>query len=325
MLLLFCVVINLIEGQGPQEPLSEIYKRYIANLNMLRKIIEWRPLEEILRSPNLWQKIGKRLIISQFFFVVAVGATAEDSQAGHVTKAAAKMYKYYAEIYDYSYNEPDVMNKSSTVPFVGVGLQNIGQVGWDGLIYGAQFSYGRTDYISSGTGTIDGAPTYVFSAEGNWLKPYGEYGFFTGLGYRHLFDDGGGVQSSTGAWGYDRTSQYFYLPVGIIKYLTGSGYFRAQYNHLIYGQQTSDLGYLSDTDYDIRHDQKSGYGLLLEYSSNKKQALFLRYWKIEDSEIVNYTGSVGCSRRPFKFLLNQSCSILEPLNDTLEFGLKVLF
>ena len=31
MLLLFCVIINLIEGQGPQEPLSEIYKRYIAN------------------------------------------------------------------------------------------------------------------------------------------------------------------------------------------------------------------------------------------------------------------------------------------------------
>ena len=97
---------------------------------MLRKIIEWRPLEEILRSPNLWQKIGKRLIISQFFFVVAVGATAEDSQAGDVTKAAAKMYKYYAEIYDYSYNEPDVMNKSSTVPFAAATILSSPDLAW---------------------------------------------------------------------------------------------------------------------------------------------------------------------------------------------------
>jgi len=259
------------------------------------------------------------------FAVIAGGAVAEDSQANSVNKAAAKTQKYYAEIYGYSYDEPNVMNKKSSVPFVGVGSQDIGHAGRSGFIYEARASYGKTEYNSNGTGTIDGTPTYVFSGEGSWLKPYSDYGVFAGLGYRYLLDDGGGVQSSTGAWGYDRTSQYFYLPVGMIKYLKNSTYFKAQYNHLIYGQQKSDLGYLSEADYDLRHDQEGGYGLLLEYAPNKNYAFFLRYWEIEDSNIANYTGSVGCSRRRLRLLRDRSCSSLEPLNNTLELGIKVLF
>ena len=244
--------------------------------------------------------------------VIAGGAFAED------TKAAVKTQKYYAEIYGYSYEEPNVMNKNSSVPFIGVGVQDFGQAGRSGLIYEARASYGETDYSSNGTGTVDGTPTYVYSGEVSWLTSHKEYNIFAGLGYRHLFDDWGGVQSSTGAWGYDRTSQYVYLPVGMINYLENSGYFKAQYNYLISGQQTSSLGYLSGTDYDLKHDQESGYGYSLEYAPNKNYSLFLRYWKIEDSKIVTYTGSVGCNGSP-------PCSTLEPVNDTLELGVKVLF
>ena len=127
------------------------------------------------------------------------------------------------------------------------------------------------------------------------------------------------MQSSTGHWGYDRTSQYFYLPVGMINYLENSGYFKAQYNHLISGNQKSDIGYFSASDYDWDATQKKGYGYSFEYAPNENYSFFLRYWKIENSEYVRYTGTSGCG------VYTPPCSVLEPLNDTLELGMKVLF
>jgi hypothetical protein len=235
--------------------------------------------------------------------VIAGGAFAEDS------KVTGKTLKYYAEIYGYSYDEPNVMTKKSSLPFIGVGVQDFGQAGRSGLIYEARLAFGETDYSSNGTGTVDGTPTYVYSGEVSWLKSWKEYNIFAGLGYRYLFDDGGGVQSSTGHWGYDRKSEYLYLPVGIINYLQDTGYFKAQYNHLISGTQTSYLGYLSANDYDLVHDQESGYGYSLEYAPNENYSIFLRHWKIDDSKIVAYRGT----------------NTLEPVNDTVELGVKVLF
>ena len=125
---------------------------------------------------------------------IAGEAFAED------TKSAVNTQKYYTEIYTYAYDEPGVMDKISSVPFIGVGVQDFGQAGRSGVIYEARAAYGKTDYSSVSTGTTEGTPTYVFSGEVSWLKSYNKYNVFAGLGYRYLFDDWGGQTSSTGAW-----------------------------------------------------------------------------------------------------------------------------
>jgi hypothetical protein len=190
-----------------------------------------------------------------------------------------------------------------------VGVQDFGQAGRGGLIYEARASYGETDYSSVSTGTLEGTPTYVLSGEASWLKSFKQYNIFAGLGYRYLFDDMGGQTSSTGAWGYDRKSQYIYLPIGMMNYLENSGYFKAQYNHLLTGTQTSYKSIAGGTHHDQSHQQDSGHGYALEYAPNGKYSMFLRYWDIGDSEVKAYRGGTQW----------------EPYNDTTEFGVKILF
>ena len=235
--------------------------------------------------------------------VIAGGAFAENS------KVTGKTLKYYAEIYSYSYDEPNVMNKKSSLPFIGVGVQDFGQAGRSGLIYEARASYGETDYSSNGTGTVDGTPTYVYSGEVSWLTSIKKYNIFAGLGYRYLYDDGGGVLTSTGHWGYDRKSEYVYAPIGVIKYLEKSAYFKAQYNHLLSGTQTSYMSVGGGSNYDWSATQKDGYGYSLEYSPTGNYSFFGRYWRIDGSNLHNYLGQ----------------NYWEPPNDTLELGMKVLF
>ena len=75
-----------------------------------------------------------------------------------------------------------------------------------------------------------------------------------GLGYRWLYDDSGGETSSTRALGYDRQSQYLYIPVGGIFDFGEDIKIKSQFNYLIAGRQTS---YLSDIAgfSDVENDQ----------------------------------------------------------------------
>ena len=241
-------------------------------------------------------------ILLSCFFIIG-RAFAEDN------KAAAKTQKYYVQIYGYSYDEPGVMNKNSSVPFIGVGAQDFGQAGRSGLIYEAWASYGETDYSSVTTGTTKGTPTYVYSGEASWLQSYKNYNIFAGLGYRYLFDDWGGQTSSTGNWGYDRKSEYVYMPFGMINYFENSGHFKVQYNYFISGTQTSYMSVGGGSNYDWSATQKSGYGYSLEYAPTKNYSFFSRYWNIDGSNLHNYLGT----------------DYWEPPNDTLELGMKVLF
>jgi hypothetical protein len=132
-----------------------------------------------------------------------------------------------------------------------------------------RLAYGRMDY--SGSGTIDGIDDYVFESRLTFgysfilgsrgatrLTPY------FGYGYRHLYDDLGGRVSSTGALGYDRRSQYHYVPIGIEGlFVIGDGWSlrpTAEFDYLIYGTQDS---YLSQTGLfdDVHNEQNSGFGV----------------------------------------------------------------
>ena len=70
---------------------------------------------------------------------------------------------------------------------------------------------------------------------------------YFGFGYRYLFDRGNGQISSIGAYGYDRKSHYYYLPLGGDAVMNMPNNWEVdlnvEYDILLHGLQKS---YLSD-------------------------------------------------------------------------------
>ena len=228
---------------------------------------------------------------------------------------------YGIEIFHQRYEEPSL---------------NVEKEGWfGGLVGDAQFEkdfwqlrldgrldYGRTDY--SGSGTASGID--ALECEGRILVgraiPMGMSGEhrmtpYIGYGYRRFLDYFGGTRTSTGAVGYDRLSQYHYVPVGLeVLYHANSEWsFKptVEYDYLFQGYQDS---YIAG---DLHNKQDSGYGLrasLMAITSFGGQEVefgpFVRYWNIDRSDIasVRFNGATILSG-------------YEPANNTVEAGLDL--
>lgn len=171
-----------------------------------------------------------------------------------------------------------------------------------------RFSFGYVDYESTNTGTLDDIRDYIIELRGTagydiplcssfTLTPY------IGLGYRYLNDDSAGERTSTGAAGYERESNYFYLPLGLNGVADlGSGWtvgLRGEFDIFLYGQQKSHLSDAIAGLGDVTNDQEDGYGLRASLKVMKETEAanffiepFVRYWHIDDSEIsaVTYQG-----------------------------------
>ena len=231
-------------------------------------------------------------------------------------------------IYDYSYNEPGVMEQEGYM----YGLD--GAVTFKSKDFTSEYtkkdllselflrgelslSLGQVDYQSKNTGSIDGEDNSRF--EGRLL--IGKSNLFIsglnpylGVGYRKLVNDAEGMVSTTGHYGYERTSRYVYIPVGIgfdvIKKKKLKIEAKAEYDFFVRGTQTSDLRYLGS--YKSEKDQNSGYGLrgsvrFIIPHNNKREFIiepFANYWNIDDSDPDQYG------------------LLYEPKNDTMEIGLK---
>lgn len=195
----------------------------------------------------------------------------------------------------------------------------------------ALLAYGRMDY--SGSGKIDGIDDLEFearllaayalplNARGDNLTPY------VGYGYRLLEDYLGGKVSSTGAVGYDRQSQYHYIPMGLeATFGLAPGWAvrpRAEYDYFIRGYQDSYLSQVSAALGDLHNTQTSGYGVrgsitaVTNFGATPVEfGPFVRYWNIDQSDVqpVTFRGvTVGGG--------------FEPANHTTEvgFGVKVWF
>lgn len=136
--------------------------------------------------------------------------------------------------------------------------------------------------------------------------------------------------------GYNRESQYVYLPVGgDLKLDLPAGWHVAlnlEYDHLLRGRQQShleDSRALDGTDYgyeNLVNSQNKGYGarasLKLAKNITKNFNIyvepFVRYWSIEDSDIqwVQQNGSLICEG-------NVCAAGQEPSNTTKEVGVKI--
>ena len=236
------------------------------------------------------------------------------------------------DISSYSYREVDQNDnffmEDKSAPFLyGVGIRdwgddkknlNVRNINWR-LLYTLEYSFGNIDYNSAGTGTMKKQyykgrlETYISTDRGvgaNDLMPY------IGVGYRDLLDDSGFKMSSTNHIGYDRLSQYYYIPVGAIWYISDSLSLKSQYNHFIEGKQTSFLNEVLPNIYAINpiNTQRLGWGIDLTLRSklNNKWSYygFYRSWSIEDSDLASCSPLIYC---------------MEPKNQTHELGAGISY
>lgn len=187
-------------------------------------------------------------------------------------------------------------------------------------------SFGSVDYESI-SGTIDDIPDYMIELRallGYDMKPSlrSLVTPYAGLGFRYLNDDSSGLNSTTGAVGYERASHYLYLPIGFeFKNQFTDGWligFIGEFDVLLYGKQIS---YLSDVDTDapdVNNDQKRGYGLRGSLQIVKKfdwvdlsLTPFIRYWHIKNSDVTTAIGN------------GFAVTGYEPDNNSTEFGVKM--
>ncbi len=257
------------------------------------------------------------------------------------------------ETFMYSYREPDLMKTSGYMYGVFSSFtyrthenariqhlkdafrsdeSNINMFRLEG-----RYAFGKVDYESNGTGSESGIPYWSIEFRGlvgydipvmaeSMITP------FVGFGYRYLYDDGGAGITTTGNWGYDRESHYFYLPIGFeSKFNIKNGWsvgFTAEYDLFIDGQQISHLED-GGTGYDtLENDQNDGYGLRGSFRVMKETEKidffiepFVRYWNIDDSEVSAITINGSVVSVGGGYVLGGR----EPENNTTEYGVKLGF
>ena len=236
------------------------------------------------------------------------------------------------DISSYSYREVDQNDnffmEDKSAPFLyGLGIRDWGDdkpnqklrnSNWM-LLYTLEYNFGNIDYTSAGTGTMKKQyykgrfESYISTNSGvgaNDLLP------FIGLGYRDLLDDSGYKTSSTNHLGYDRLSQYYYIPIGAIWYLSENLSLKSQFNYFIEGKQTSFLKEILPHAYSInpQNTQRLGWGIDLTLRSKLNNTWstygFYRTWSIEDSDLTSCSPLIYC---------------IEPKNQTHEFGTGISY
>lgn len=189
----------------------------------------------------------------------------------------------------------------------------------DSFYYGYKFSsgIGSVDYTSASSGTIENIMDY-YAEETLYIgKSFENHNsrttIFSGFGGRYLLNASGHQLTSTGHCGYDRESRYAYIPIGI-NFETDIWELRGEYQHFLYGQQTSKIsqcGFSSD----VTNNQEKGSGLKLSvryYVQDNAEVKFgyefyMDYWDIADSN------------------LDETGNFMEPRNTTAESGVRIVW
>ncbi|MCK5580802.1 MAG: autotransporter domain-containing protein [Candidatus Omnitrophica bacterium] len=260
--------------------------------------------------------------------------------------------EFSTETFHYSYREPSLMKQKGY--FYGIygkyehrlsentQVRSFRDVFNDGnkinmFRLDGRFSYGTVDYESEGTGSDSGIKNYIAGIRGvcgydipiftaSRITPY------AGLGYRYLLDDGGGRLTTTGHWGYDRESRYFYVPIGVETQwaLKNKWSFRltVEYDMFLSGEQESHLEDGGTGLDPLVNDQDDGYGLQGSFRIAKEGVNadfflepFVRYWHIDDSNVAAITSGgqvIPIPDNPGYILAGR-----EPENKTVEFGFKL--
>jgi len=255
-------------------------------------------------------------------FVVVSPAIAVDQPAATSGKGVHS-FEVGPEISWIKYTEPKLMHNDGimygvTGSYIYRGPFFIGPREADSWMFRAdgRTSWGKVDYdgaLMDGTPyTIDSIDDYTYEFRG--LIGYGVQNKiarttpYLGLGYRYLNDD-----SSFDPAGYERESNYLYLPLGFDIYFFSESEWSfssiVEFDILLWGKQKSRLGSPYGT---IENDQNSGTGFRasIRFQKDGDKAdfavePFVRWWRINDSEV--------------------SDGFIEPENSSIEVGLRALW
>jgi hypothetical protein len=235
------------------------------------------------------------------------------------------------EISYFKYKEPGVMTEEGSLYGLGgtytyrpwADANDVAVKGGNMLRLDGRLSFGQVDYDGS---LLDGTPYTMKNIDDSlfelrvlggrdYLRSTSLTSFYFGLGYRYLNDD-----ASSDPVGYQRESNYLYLPLGVeyTHQLSEGGSLtpRAEVDILIVGRQVS---HMSDSDpslHDVTNDQTSGYALRASVRFQKRfggfaLALdpFVTYWNVSES----------------KDKVEDGITYYEPKNWSLEYGLGFIF
>ena len=259
-----------------------------------------------------------RVILTAVLLAAVTSAAAAQEITPSNPLLTRRGWEVGGQIANYQYEEPGFMNLKGN---------RIGAVGAYTFMSSNRV-YGRIDLRSSygslkyqGSGTLDDVPDWIFetravigrdylTGESAALSPY------IGLGYRYLYNDLRGY-SSTGRVGYQRVSQYLYVPVGLTaRFRTGERWVVAptvEYDVFLGGRQYSQfsdtgIGYSDATN--RQHDGRGYRGYLMFESGHWSFGPWLQYWNIKDSDVVSIgLGTVA----------------MEPANWTREYGVELRY
>jgi hypothetical protein len=186
------------------------------------------------------------------------------------------------------------------------GRYSVGEVDYDGHLQPSGTPYSMSnvdDYIWE----LRGLFGYDFKNDTARTTAY------TGFGYRYLNDDSSGDPA-----GYERESNYFYIPIGVDVLLFSEGQWSLggimEFDYLAYGEQRSHLedveGY---EDYGVlKNKQHNGWGFRASVRlKEQKQGVcfgvepFVRYWNIRNSKVTE--------------------DFIEPENRSIETGIRLVW
>lgn len=275
--------------------------------------------------------MGKPIVLTMFLIFIFAGRGFADTVEPYPHDLGIEIGLETSHI---TYDEPNVMEQEGMMYGANISFTYRGwlpplSLGNDKsmLRIEARGSYGQIDYTSVSTGSIDDINDYMIEIRG-----LGGYSFFisersvvtpyVGYGYRYLNDDMAGKTSTTGAAGYERESNYYYIPIGmegITVFESGcSVRIKLEYDYFCHGIQRSLLGTLPGY-VDVKNNQGDGHGYRASVRFQRKGERidffiepFIRYWSIEESEnaYYNYYGIIPMVA-------------VEPKNNSKEFGLNV--
>ena len=320
------------------------------------QVVEPAPVlvkEEALSEDLTTESVKEDAVSKELALVSAEKAVSLEKPAAEKDKDSLK-YRYFdlenpqnelemgTEAFDYSYREEGLMKVDGMMYGVYMDYQhrfneNPPVASWADIMQtGGKINILKVDtrlaggndlkYRSEGTGEHDGENHYAFETRvmGGYEFPVPRYKLlltpYVGIGYRYLLDDNGGELTTTGHWGYDRESNYYYIPLGVEAHQFYQGGWKTrltlEYDLFLSGRQYSHFeddpnGIYKET---IENEQNKGYGLRGAFKVAREgerfeffMEPFVRYWHIDESDVGWTPETDG----------------IEPNNRTQEYGARL--
>jgi len=237
-------------------------------------------------------------------------------------------HEFAASVSSYLYEEPSLRmsTKGDKMGITHIGTATLER---DWFVKGeSRIVLGSVDY--TGSGFQAGVPDWYVEVRGLLGKDIpsggGIFSPYVGFGYRYLFNDLRGY-SSSGAIGYRRESNYFYIPLGIThRFDLGDSARLAttlEFDRFVSGEQVSKLsdlvghgGYTVASD--ISNSQNEGWGFradVMYEMADWSFGPFLILWQIGTSDSVLKSLTQHGVTKWYIFT--------EPANRTNEYGLSL--